>query len=133
LISTRGLLQSFEQNSGTSENTWTALASQIAENGLAPWMVETLDAAAGVIAGALNVMGLRRLIITGSLVDLPPVVIEHLAEAVSRSALWGRFGSIHVEGAPRRRLAGLVCVGIDRLVVPMTDAAEGDKRSQVRR
>ena len=92
-----------------------------------PWLVETLDAAADIIAGALNVLGLRRVIVTGSLVDLPPVVIRHLAEGVSRGALWGRFGNVHVEGAPRRRIAGLVSVGIDRLVVPMA-GTEADKQ-----
>jgi len=76
-------------------------------------------------------LGLRRLIVTGSLVDLPPMVIRHLADAISRGALWGRFGNIHVEGAPRRRMAGLVSVGIDRLVLPMSDA-EGDKQSRAR-
>jgi predicted NBD/HSP70 family sugar kinase len=129
LISTRGLLQSFEENSGA--NTWPALANQISENGLPPWLIETLDAASVVIAGALNVLGLRRLIVTGSLVDLPPTVIRHLADAISRGALWGRFGNIHVEGASRRRMAGLVSVGIDRLVMPMTDA-DGDKQSRSR-
>jgi predicted NBD/HSP70 family sugar kinase len=130
LISTRGLLQSFEENSGVS--AWPALSEKISQEGLAPWLVETLDAAAAIIAGALNVLGLRRLIVTGNLVDLPSVVIQHLAEAISRGALWGRFGKIHVEGAPRRRMAGLVSVGIDRLVVPMTDAEE-NKRSTAER
>jgi N-acetylglucosamine repressor len=130
LISTRGLLQSLEETSRT--NTWPELANLIAENGLAPWLIETLDAAAAIIAGALNVLGLRRLIVTGNLVDLPPVVIRHLSDAVSRGALWGRFGNVHVEGAPRRRIAGLVSVGIDRLVVPMTDA-EGDRPLRARR
>jgi hypothetical protein len=130
LISTRGLLQSFEENSGV--NAWTALTEKISQEGLAPWFVETLDVAATIIAGALNVLGLRRLIVTGNLVDLPPVVIQHLAGAISRGALWGRFGKIHVEGAPRRRMAGLVSVGIDRLVVPMTDAEE-NKRSTAER
>ena len=131
LISTRGLLQSFEGNSGIKENAWPSLAHDIAENGLASWLVETLDAAAAIIAGALNVLGLRRLIVTGNLVDLPPVVIRHLADAVSRGSLWGRFGNIHVEGAPRRRIAGLVSVGIDRLVVPMTDV-EKDRQAKAR-
>ena len=131
MISTRGLLQSFGQYSGGTENTLPALGDQIAETGLAPWLVDTLNAAAGIIAGALNVLGLRRLIVTGSLVDLPPDVIAHLAEAVSHGALWGRFGIVHVEGAPRRRIAGLVSVGIDRLVVPMTDI-EGDRQSRAR-
>jgi predicted NBD/HSP70 family sugar kinase len=130
LISTRGLLQSFEENSGG--NTWSALTTQISQNGLPPWLVETLEAAAAIIAGALNVIGLRRLIVTGSLFELPPAVIRLLAEDISRGALLGRFGNIHVEGAPRRRMAGLVSVGIDRLVVPMTDAEE-NKRSTVDR
>jgi len=132
LISTRGLLQSSAENYGTSQNTWALLARQISEKGLMPWLVETLDAAAAIIAGALNVLGLRRVIITGSLVDLPPAVLRQVAEAVSRGALWGRFGKVHLEGAPRRRIAGLVSVGIDRLVVPMTDAA-GTRQATTRR
>jgi hypothetical protein len=36
--------------------------------------------------------------------------------------MWGRFGRIDVEAAPRRRIAGLVSVGLDRLVVPMAGA-----------
>lgn len=121
LVSTRGLLQTFEENSPADPNTWQAFNKHIAEHGLVPWLAETLNAAAAVIAGALNVVGLRRVIVTGSLVDLPPVVLHHLAGAISGGALWGRFGKIDVEGAPRRRIAGLVSVGIDRLIVPMTD------------
>lgn len=123
LVSTRGLLQSLRENGG--ENTWPALVKQISEAGPAPWLADTLDAAATIIAGALNVLGLRRVIVTGSLADLPPAVLRHLADAVSRGALWGRFGNVHVEGAPRRRIAGLISVGIDRLVVPMTDGHAG--------
>lgn len=125
LISTRGLLQSFAEHSPAEPNTLPALAKQIAEHGLMDWLVDSLDSAAAIIAGALNVLGLRRLIVTGTLVDLPPVALQHLADAASHGSLWGRFGKVHVEGAPRRRIAGLVSVGIDRLVVPMTDAENG--------
>jgi predicted NBD/HSP70 family sugar kinase len=123
LISIRGLLQSLAENSRATPNTWAALATYVAERGVTPWLAETLDAAAVIIAGALNVLGLRRLIVTGSLTELPPAVLQYLSSAVTRGALWGRFGKIDVEAAPRRRIAGLVSVGIDRLVVPMADAA----------
>jgi predicted NBD/HSP70 family sugar kinase len=123
LISIRGLLQTFADNSRGTPNTWPALVKYLAERGVAPWLAETLDAAAVVIAGALNVLGLRRLIVTGSLTELPPAVLRYLSSAISRGALWGRFGKIDVEGAPRRRIAGLVSVGIDRLVVPTADGA----------
>jgi predicted NBD/HSP70 family sugar kinase len=119
LISTRGLLQSFSGNSEGSD--WPALVKHISENGVVPWLADTLEAAAVVIAGALNVVGLRRVIVTGSLNELPPAVIRYLSGAISRGAMWGRFGKIDIEGAPRRRIAGLVSVGIDRLVVPMAD------------
>lgn len=127
LISTRGLLQSFAENSPSEPNTLPALGEQIAKHGLMPWLAETLDNAAAIIAGALNVLGLRRVIVTGNLVDLPPTVIHHLAQGISRGSLWGRFGKVHVEGAPLRRIAGLVSVGIDRLVVPMTGVESGQQ------
>jgi hypothetical protein len=72
-----------------------------------------------VLSGALNVLGLRRLIVTGLLADLSPAVMSRLRESVLRGSLWARFGDIEIESARRRRIAGLVAIGIDRLVLPM--------------
>jgi hypothetical protein len=33
--------------------------------------------------------------------------------------MWARFGEVMVQAAPRRRTAGLVAAGLDRLVLPM--------------
>jgi len=77
---------------------------------------------AAAIAGALNVLGLRRAVITGSLTELPPVVMQYLSHAVQNGAMWARFGKVECLSAPRRRTAGMVAVGIDRLLVP--DAKE---------
>lgn len=123
LVSTRGLLQSFAEAHPKSPKTWTALQASVQAKGVEPWLAETLDATSIVIAGALNVIGLRHVIITGSLADLPPAVMEYLTRAVERGAMWARFGKVELESAPRRRTAGLVVVGIDRLVLPMTAAA----------
>jgi predicted NBD/HSP70 family sugar kinase len=120
LVSTRGLLQSCATAHRKAPKSWAALRSTIAKQGLEPWLAEALDAAAVVIAGALNVLGLRHVIITGSLTDLPPAVTQHLSRAIVQGAMWARFGNVEVETAPRRRTAGLVAVGIDRLVLPMT-------------
>jgi hypothetical protein len=76
------------------------------------------------IAGALNVLGLRRVIITGSLTELPETVVAHLAQAVQNGSMWAKFGSVECVAAPRRRTAGLVATGLDRLVVP--DTQEND-------
>jgi predicted NBD/HSP70 family sugar kinase len=85
-----------------------------------PWLQEALEAVAAVLAGALNVLGLRRVVVTGSLTELPPRVMEHLSDAIRRGAMWARFGEVKVVAAPRRRTAGLVAVALDRLVLPMT-------------
>ena len=121
LISTRGLLQSFADATGAARPSWPELSAHVAAAGVVPWLAGTLDATAGVIAGALNVMGLRQVVITGSFSDLPPAVAGHLSAAIRRGALWARFGEVGVEFAPRRRTAGLVAVGLDRLVVPMAE------------
>ena len=43
------------------------------------------------------------------------------SNAIVKGSLWVRFGKLEIETAPRRRTAGLVAVGIDRLVLPMTE------------
>jgi len=93
---------------------------RVAEFGLDPWLKETLEATARVIAGALNVLGVRRLVLTGRLTELPACV-AHLSAEIKKGAMWGRFGEISCQAAPHRRAAGLVAAGIDRLVLPADD------------
>lgn len=118
IASIRGILQSFAAAHPKSPKTWNALSQSIAERGVEPWLAKTLDAMAAGIAGVLNVFGLRRVVVTGALTDLSPAVFTYLTEAINRSALWARFGQLKIEKAPRRRKAGLVAFGIDRLIVP---------------
>jgi predicted NBD/HSP70 family sugar kinase len=118
LISLRGLLESFSAAAPAAENSWPALGDDISRHGIKPWLAQALDAAAAAIAGALNVLGLRRVVITGSLTELPPGVMQYLSHAVQNGAMWARFGQVECRAAPRRRTAGLVAVGIDRLIVP---------------
>jgi hypothetical protein len=75
-----------------------------------------LGAAAAVIAGAVNVLGVGQVVITGSLTELSPTITNYLSEAVVKGTMWARFGQVKCVTAPRRRTAGLVAVGIDRLV-----------------
>jgi predicted NBD/HSP70 family sugar kinase len=122
LISLRGLLESFAAAAPAAGNSWPALHAYVSQHGVQPWLAQALDAAAAAIAGALNVLGLRRVVITGSLTELPPAVMQHLSQAVQNGAMWARFGRVECLAAPRRRTAGMAAVGIDRLVVP--DAKE---------
>lgn len=117
LLSRRGLAESF------SSADLSALAGVIATEGLPPWLRDALEAMGAIIAGALNVLGLRRVVITGHLTELPPLVLSTLGAAVRRGAMWARFGEVICEAAPRRRLAGLVAAGLDRLLFPV--AAQG--------
>jgi predicted NBD/HSP70 family sugar kinase len=126
LVSIPGLLRSFSQSKPNVEATWPEFVKFIAGSGVVPWLAETLDVAAAVIAGALNVCGLRRVVVTGSLVELQPAVLAHLAAGIERGALWARLGRVEVESAPRRRRAGLVSAGIERLVLPMIEAGRAE-------
>jgi predicted NBD/HSP70 family sugar kinase len=127
LVSMGGLLESHAAASPGARPSWEGFAATIGEQGFPDWLGETLDAAGVVIAGALNVLGLRRLVVTGILTDLPASVMSRLAESVLRGAMWARFGDVAIEGACRRRIAGLVAVGIDRLVLPMEKRAGADE------
>ncbi len=124
LVSRRGLLQSFAEHAGSRHPIWPALVQRSEERGVEPWLAETLDQTAIVIAGALNLLGLQQVVITGILRELAPAVIRYLAAAITRGAMWGRFGKLEIKAAPRRRIAGLIAVGLDRLILPALPAAE---------
>jgi hypothetical protein len=73
-------------------------------------------------------MGLPRVVMTGLLTELPGAV-EYVASRIREGAMWGRFGGVICQAAPRRRAAGLVGVGIDRLVLPVDDTTNLDQPS----
>ncbi|HSY18944.1 MAG TPA: ROK family protein [Candidatus Acidoferrales bacterium] len=130
LVSNRGLIESFSAAHPKLKKDWSALSAHIAENGPEPWLTGSLDAAAVAISAALNVLGLRHVVITGSLTELPPAVLAHLSRVVRNGAMWARFGDVECAGAPRCRAAGLVAIGIDRFVVPEANAGAGPKFSR---
>jgi predicted NBD/HSP70 family sugar kinase len=118
LVSLRGLLESFAAAVPDGDNSWRGLYEHIGRHGMQSWLAQALGPAAAAIAGALNVLGLRRVVITGTLTELPPAVMQYLSHAVQNGAMWARFGRVECSSAPRRRTAGMVAVGIDRLLVP---------------
>jgi predicted NBD/HSP70 family sugar kinase len=111
LVSERGLLESF------GRDNWAALAQRVAQEGIEKWLSETLAVTGKVIAGALNVLGIHRVVVTGLLTELPGCV-ESLSQEIRAGAMWGRFGQVECQAVPRRRSAGLVAAGLDRLVLP---------------
>lgn len=120
LVSRRGLLASFAVSGAPEPHTWAGLKQHVQERGLPDWFKATLDSTAAIIAGALNVLGLRAVMVTGSLTELPETVVARLAQGIQRGALWARFGEIECRAVARRRAAGLVVVGIDRLLAPQS-------------
>lgn len=116
LVSTRGMLQSFAEATACSSPEWRVLVAHVAQHGVPEWLAQGLNAAAMLISGAANVLGIQRIVITGSLNEFPPTVVERLAHAVVKGTMWARFGTVECVSAPRRRMAGLVEVGIDGLV-----------------
>jgi predicted NBD/HSP70 family sugar kinase len=133
VVSTSGLLRTFAAGGPGANAHWPALVQFIASQGVVPWLAEALDATAFAIAGALNVCGLRRVVVTGNLEELPSVVLRYLAAAIQRGSLWARWGRVEVEGAPRRRSAGLAAAGMERLVLPMIESEPGVRNFVKRR
>jgi len=131
LISTRGLIQSLALAAPQQPHTWPSLVQHIAEQGLTGWLAEATGAAAAVIAGAVNVLGVGHVVITGSLTELSPCVLEYLEQAVVKGTMWARFGKVTCVSAPRRRTAGLVAVGIDRLVSSLSEKVPAQRSPAV--
>jgi predicted NBD/HSP70 family sugar kinase len=125
LVSQRGLLESFTAavpaNRRRHGSNWAGLVKHVHEHGLEPWLADTLSTTGKVLAGTLNMLGINRVVLTGSLNDLPESVLQHLAAKLKEGALWARFGTVICQAVPHRRAAGLVAFGLDRLVLPLQE------------
>lgn len=79
--------------------------------------VHSALASAGLgIAGALNVLGLDHVVITGFMAQVPAPLFNLLRSHISSAAVAARFGTVTTEAAPRHRLAGLAALGMDRIL-----------------
>ncbi|MBC7782819.1 MAG: ROK family transcriptional regulator [Burkholderiales bacterium] len=115
LVSRKGLLQSAAEHHDAS--TWAELVTLIEQRGLPDWMKRSLDAAAISIASALNMLGIRQVILTGCISELPNVAADYLATAMRADTLWARFGEVGCKVAPRHRLVGMVIRAIERTLL----------------
>ena len=118
LTSERGLLESFRGAGARGAKTGLLELCRYLGRGEFPsWLRDALDATAGAIGGALNTLGLGKVVLTGHIGDLGPKATEYLASAIRSSAMWSRFDTVEVGYAPRRRALGLTLAGIQRLVM----------------
>lgn len=110
LISRPGLLASAAEHG--QPRSWSALIAYLAERPLPRWLKQSLDSTAVDIAAALNLLGVRQVILTGAFCELPPACIDCLTNEVRQHAMWARFGEVSIRTAPRRRQAGMVSVAL---------------------
>jgi predicted NBD/HSP70 family sugar kinase len=112
LVSRTGLVASAAENGHAVG--WRELLELLADDPTPAWLKKTLDSTAVTIASALNILGLRQVVLTGGFTELPTDSIEYLRQAILADAMWARFGSVTCVTAPRHRQAGLVSLSIDR-------------------
>jgi hypothetical protein len=77
-----------------------------------------LDAVASCLAAALNLYGVRRVVLTGRVTELPTPATDYLIGAIQRASMWSRFDAVAVTLAPKRRARGLLVACIHRFVMP---------------
>jgi predicted NBD/HSP70 family sugar kinase len=118
LVSRGGVLQSYRSARRRPKASWSECARHIAANGVEAWLAPSIDAAATVIAGALNLVGASDLVLTGDLPTLHPEVLAAFEKRVQEHALVGRFGRLTLHLAARRRMLGLIAAAADRVMLP---------------
>ncbi len=123
MTSRPGLLASMPRRQRGAAS-WSDLIKRIETQGVEPWLAEAMDGLGVVVGGAMNVLGVRQVVFTGAVTELPGEVMNELSKAVQRSAMWARFGEVQCVAAPRRWAQGLVAAAIDRVLLPMP--SQGD-------
>lgn len=114
LVSRHGLVESAREH-GVAR-TWDELVEAVRSEGLAGWMRRSLEAVATTIAGALNVLGLKRVTLTGAMGELPGAA-DYLGSAITKGSMWARFGDVICKPAPRRRMSGMVSAAINKVLL----------------
>lgn len=136
LVSRSGLVRTFRDRSRTKRATWATLARHVAKRGIEPWLADAIDAAAVVIAGAINLVGAQDVILTGDLPDLHADVGLAFERRVRLHSLIGRFGRLSCLVAPRRRGLGLIAAAADRILLAepevVSPPTDRDRVSSVR-
>lgn len=124
LFSVGGMRRTWNKHHRPGFRKWGNLADHLANHPDIDlgWIEPTLDAAGSVIGSALNTIGVKRVVFTGAVNDLPEHFQRMLSECVARHSLWGRLEDIACDFSPRYRMRGMVATGIDRLVAPLPDS-----------
>jgi predicted NBD/HSP70 family sugar kinase len=120
LASQRGMIQSLREAKGhpATHNLTFADVVKSTERELPPWMKSTFDAIATGVSAALNLYGVRRVVMVGRIAELPPLATDYLIGVIQRASMWSRFDAVAVTLAPKRIARGLVIAGIHRFVMP---------------
>jgi predicted NBD/HSP70 family sugar kinase len=122
LVARPGLLASHAAHAtGATAADWPELVAALRAGARPGWLEDSLQALASVVGGALNVLGLGRVALTGLFEELPPAEVRLLHDRIGAACLAGRLGQIEVTVAPRRRAEGLVRRLFDRLLIPTED------------
>ena len=137
LVSRSGLLRSFREHSRRGRATWAMVAEHVAEAGVEAWLARAIDAAAVVIAGAINLVGTQDVVLMGDLPNLHRDVGEAFQQRIQLHSLIGRFGRLSCTVAPQRRGLGLVAAAADRVLLAgpelVAPADETQRTSRSRR
>src|SRR5207237_9421890 len=116
LASERGMIQSHREAKG--QGVTFADVARAAEREPPAWMRSTFDAVATCVSAALNLYGVRRVVLVGRITELPIPATDYLIGVIQRASMWSRFDAVAVTLAPYRRARGLLVAGIHRFVMP---------------
>ena len=103
----------------TQPSTFTDVVSA-ADKEIPQWMRATFDVIATCVSAALNLYGVRRVVMVGRISELPAPATDYLIGVIQRASMWSRFDAVAVTLAPKRVARGLVIAGIQRFVMPAT-------------
>lgn len=131
LLSRDGLLTTFRARVRSRTASWSTLTQHVSSRGVEPWLAKAIDAAAVVIAGAINLVGTQHVVLTGDLPNLHPEIGPMFEQRVRVHSLIGRFGQLICRVAPRRRTLGLVAAAADRFLLAEPELVSPAAASQV--
>lgn len=117
VVNESALLEMWRKTEPSQAQSADQMYAFIRERGLPFFLLPALDAIASTVAGAVNLLGIRQVVLDGPLPHAHSSVVEYVTERVNTLSLWGKFDRVECVASVGSRQQGMASLALDEVIL----------------